>query len=332
MTHDKIKVALVGTGGWGRQHARVFSQRPDVEFCAVAGRNAERAQARAAEYGVRAYMDIGEMLEREKPDLVSLSLPNQGHFAPTLQVIQAGFPLLIEKPLVFDLGEADTLLTEAAKRDLFFAINFNHRYAKPARLAREAIQAGRLGELIFATWRFGGEGGGDHPHGNLIETQCHGFDMLEFLCGPIESVTAEMTDKTGKGFSTMALSLRFQNGAVGSLVGSYDSSYAYPDTHRVEVNGVAGRVVIEDTVRRYSFYPAGSETGEVWQAGYFNDFDREFHRAFDVYLDALLTAFRQGQPPPVPATAGRRALRLALAAIRSFETGRRVRVDAEDIA
>lgn len=324
MKNDKIKIALVGTGGWGRQHARLFAARPDVEFCAVMGRNRERAEARAAEYGVRAYTDIAAMLEAEKPDLVSLSLPNQGHFEPTLQVIQAGFPLLAEKPLVFDLAEAETLLAEARKRDLFFAINFNHRYAKPVQMAHEAIQSGRLGELIFATWRFGGQGSGDHPYANLIETQCHGFDMLEHLCGPISSLTAEMTDKTGQGFSTMALSLGFANRAVGSLVGSYDTAYEYPDTHRVEISGLGGRLVIEDTVRRYTFHPHGSELGETWQAGYFNDMDREFHRTFDRYMDALLAAFRAGAPPPVPAEAGRRALQLAMAAIESFETGRRV--------
>jgi len=324
MSSERTKIALVGTGGWGRQHARIFSQRPDVEFCAVMGRNRERAEARAAEYGVRAYTDIAEMLEREKPDLVSLSLPNQGHFAPTMQVIQAGFPLLVEKPLVFDLAEADTLLQEARKRDLFFAINFNHRYAKPVQMAHEAIQSDRLGELMFATWRFGGEGGSDHPHANLIETQCHGFDMLEFLCGPIQAVSAEMTNKTGGGFTTLALSLKFANRAVGNLAGSYDTSYAYPDTHRVEISGLTGRVVIEDTVQRYTFHPAGSELGEVWQAGYFNDLDREFHKTFDRYMDALLAAFKAGQPPPVPAGAGRRALQLAHAAIESYETGRRV--------
>lgn len=324
MSSERTKIALVGTGGWGRQHARIFSQRPDVDFCAVMGRNRDRAEARAAEYGARAYTDIAEMLDKEKPDFVSLSLPNQGHFEPTLQVIQAGFPLLAEKPLVFDLAEADALLEEARKRSLFFAINFNHRYAKPVQLAHEAIQSGRLGDLMFATWRFGGEGGGGHPHANLIETQCHGFDMLEHLCGPIQSVSAEMTDKTGGGFTTLALSLTFANRAVGSLVGSYDTSYAYPDTHRVEVSGRAGRVVIEDTVRRYTFHPAGGETGEVWQAGYFNDTDRDFHRTFDRYMDALLPAFRAGQPPPVPAEAGRRALQLAHAAIESHETGRRV--------
>jgi predicted dehydrogenase len=325
---SRLKVALIGAGGWGLQHARVFSSRPDVDLCAVAGRTRERTEARAAQFGIRPYLDIGEMLRIEQPDLVSLSLPNQGHFDATLQVIRAGFPLLVEKPLVFELHEADTLLEEAARRDLFFAINFNHRYARPVQMAHAALQQGRLGEVVFATWRFGGEGSGDHPHANLIETQCHGFDMLEYLCGPIDSIMAEMTDKTAAGsYRTLVLALHFANGAVGSLVGSYDSSYAYPDTHLLEINGTTGRVLVEDTVRRYSFHPRGGETGEVWQAGYFNDRDREFLRTFDKHIDLVLEAFRAGQAPPVPAQAGRRALLLAHAAITSFETGRRVAVE-----
>ncbi len=323
---NKIKIALVGAGGWGRQHARVLAAHPEVDFCAIVGRTLEKTRARAAEYDVGFYLDINEMLAQEKPDLVTLSLPNQGHFDATMRVIEAGYPLLVEKPLVFDLAEADQLLEGAAKRNLFFAINFNHRYARPVEMAHAAIQAGRLGDLTFATWRFGGSGGDCHDHNNLIETQCHGFDMLDHLCGPIDSVMAQMTDRTGKGYSTLALALHFANGAVGSLVGSYDSSYVYADTHHVEINGTAGRILIHDTVRQYSFQAAASESAEVWQAGYFNDRDREFHRTFDRHFDALLTAFKQGDPPPVHATAGRRALALAHAAIASFEQGERVAV------
>jgi myo-inositol 2-dehydrogenase/D-chiro-inositol 1-dehydrogenase len=321
VTHERLKITLVGAGGWGRQHARIFQERPDVDFCAIAGQTLERTEARAKQFGVQAYTDIGEILEREVPDLVSVCLPNEGHFAPTLQVIEAGFPLLVEKPLVFDLAEADTLLSEAVARHLFFAINFNHRYAKPVQMAWQAISEGRLGDIMFATWRFGGEGGVGHPFGNLIETQCHGFDMLEYLCGPIKTVMAEFADRSESGsYQDMVIALKFESGAIGSLVGSYNSSYAYTDTHRVEINGTAGRVLIEDTVRRYSYQAAGSETAEVWSAGYFNDRDREFQRTFDAYIDAL----RQGQPPPVPASAGRRALRLALASIESFQSGTRV--------
>lgn len=327
MIEPRVKVALIGAGGWGFQHARVFAERADVDFCAVVGRTEEKTRARAAQFRTRAYLDIGEMLDRERPDLVSLCLPNQGHFEATLQVIEAGFPLVVEKPLAFDLGEADTLLASADKRGLFFALVFNHRYARPMQLAREAISAGRLGDLVFATWRFGGEGGSDHPHANLIETQYHAFDSLEYLCGPIGSVSAQMTDKTGGGCRTLALALGFESGAVGTLLGTYDSSYAYPDTQRLEINGTAGRVVIEDTVRRFSFQQSGRETAEVWQAGYFNDRDREFYRTFDATIDDLLIAFKAGAPPPVPASAGRRALALAYAAIESSETGRRVTLD-----
>jgi myo-inositol 2-dehydrogenase / D-chiro-inositol 1-dehydrogenase len=334
MDQQRVRVAVVGTGAWwGREHARVFSSRPDAELCAVVGRSEERTRARAGEFGVNGYVELDEMLERERPDLVSLCLPNEGHFEPTLRVIRAGFPLFVEKPLVFELDQADVLLREAAARSLFFGINFNHRYARPVVLAAEAVRAGRLGELVFATWRFGGEQGTSaHRHANLIETQCHGLDMLEHLCGPVASVMAEMTDKTGRGWSTLAVSLRFADGAVGSLVGTYDSSYAYPDTHLVELNGTDGRVLIEDTVRRYTFTRAGSEVSEVWQAGYFNDDGRGFHRTFDAHVDAMLAAFRNGQEPPVHARAGRRALALAQAIIRSFETGTRVATAPEAAA
>lgn len=325
MSEQQIKVAVVGAGNWGQQHARIFAARPDVHLCAITGCTAARTEARAAEFGTRAYLDVGDMLERERPDLVSVCLPNQGHFDTTLQVIRASVPLLVEKPLVFDLVEADTLINEAAGRDLFFAINFNHRYARPVQLAYNAINSERLGELVFATWRFGGEGSSDHPYANLIETQCHGFDMLEYLCGPIASISAEMTDITGKGYSTLVLALRFTNGAVGSLIGSYDSSYAYPRTHLLEVNGIDGRIVVEDTVRRYSFQRRGSEISETWQAGYFNDRERGFRQTFDAYIDALLTAFKNGDQLPIHARAGRRALALAHAAIASFQGGKRIR-------
>ncbi len=340
---SKLKIALIGAGNsgsgkglsagfsspenWGQQHARIFASRPDVDFCAIVGRNEDKTKARAEEFNTKGYTDIDLMLMREQPDLVSLCLPNQGHYEATLKVIRAGVPLLVEKPLVFDLKEADHLIQEAEKQNLFFAINLNHRYAKPVELAKQAIMDGKLGEPVFATWRFGGEGSQDHPFANLIETQCHGFDMLEHLCGPIQSVMAEMTDKTGKGFSTMVISLRFGDGTLGSLIGSYDSSYAYKDTHRVEVNGTDGRILIEDTVHEYSFQKSGSETAEVWRAGYFNDVDREFHRTFDKHMDDLLAAFRAGQQPPIHATAGRRVLKLAHAAIESFQTGRRVTVE-----
>lgn len=324
----KLRIAVVGTGAWwGHVHARLYHERADTELVAILGRTQEGADARAAEFGVTGYADVHQMLQAQQPDLVSVCLPNEAHYATTLEIIRAGYPLFVEKPLTFEIGEAKSLIEEAASRDLFFGINFNHRYAKPVQLAKAAIDAGDLGELIFATWRFGGEiGTSTHPHANLIETQCHGLDMLEHLCGPIDSVMAEMSDPTGRGYTTVAVTLHFASGAVGNLLGSYDSSYAYPDTHLLEINGQDGRLLIEDTVRRYTFNRAGDELGRVWQAGYFNDREREFERIFDRHADVMLAAFRNGEEPPVHARAGLRALRLAWAIVESFESGRRIAV------
>ncbi len=321
------RVAIVGAGGWGAQHARIFAGREDTELVGILGRTPEKTAARAAAYGTTPYTDLDHLLTEAEPDLVTVCLPNEDHFDVTLQLIERGANLLVEKPLVFDLAEADRLLAAADEKGIFFAINFNHRYAEPFLRAKKAIDEGQLGDLVFLTWRFGGEANrGKSPHANLIETQCHGFDLLEHLGGPIESVAAQMTDKTYGAFSTMAIALRFANGAVGTLLGSYDSSYAYPGTQHVEVNGTEGRLTVDDTVRRFTLSKAGDETRQVWEAGYFNDEARNFHGTFDRHVEALLTAFRAKSEPPIHARAGRRALQLAHAAIESFETGRRVDV------
>jgi predicted dehydrogenase len=317
-----MRVAVVGAGGWGEQHARIFSRRQDTELCAIVGRTPERTQARAEKYGATPYTDLDEMLHREHPDLITVCLPNEDHFEVTLKLIRTGIPLLVEKPLVFDLTEADTLLDAAGNQ--FFAINFNHRYAEPVQRAKALIDAGELGEAVFATWRFGGEANhGTSPHANLIETQCHGFDLLEHLVGPISAVSAQMTNKTYGDFSTIALALDFENRAVGTMLGSYDSSYAYRDAQHVEINGTEGRLVIHDTVASLTFAKPGDPVERHWHSGYFDDEARTFTATFDRHVDAILEALRTGAQPPIHARAGRRALQLAHAAIRSHESGTR---------
>lgn len=313
-----LRVAVVGAGGWGRQHTRAFSAREDTTVVAVAARSLATAGARAATVGATPYDDLDEMVRTERPDLVSVCLPNTAHDEPTRALLRHRVPLLVEKPLSFDLEAAREVVTTAADQGTFMAIDFNHRYAEPVVRARAAVDDGTLGPLSFLLWRFGGEGGPDSgPHGNLIETQCHGFDTLEHLGGPIVAVSAEMTDLPGRGHSTVALALRFASGAVGTLLGSYDTSYAYPGTHLLEVNGERGRVLVTDTVKRFELSRAGQTTREVWEAGYFDDESRMFHQTFDRYLDEMVPALCAGDPPPVPASAGVRALDLAHAAIRS---------------
>ncbi len=70
----------------------------DVDLCAIVGRTLEKTQARAEEFGTQYYLDIHDMLDAERPDLVSVCLSNLGHFQPTLELIRSGVPLFVEKP------------------------------------------------------------------------------------------------------------------------------------------------------------------------------------------------------------------------------------------
>ena len=129
----KIKVALIGTGNWSLQHCRILSQSPKVEFCGILGRNKDRTKKRAKLYDVPYYIDFNELIKNQKPDLINISLPNEHHYDMTMKVIKSNTPLFVEKPLVFKMSEANKLLSEAKKRNLFFGINFNWHYSTPVK-------------------------------------------------------------------------------------------------------------------------------------------------------------------------------------------------------
>lgn len=331
MYDKKLKAAVVGAGGWGYQHARALFEREDVILGGIYGRTEERTKKRAEQFRTNAYTDLDRMIETEQPGLICVCLPAQHTFETTMKLIETGIPLLVEKPLAYDLHEAEELIRAAEAKDLFFAIDFEQRYSIPCQMAKQAILDGRLGTPVFANWRFGHGWGSeiiDHPFTNLIEAQCHGFNTLEFFFGPIRSVMAEMTQNGGKqSFATFSLALSFENGAVGTFFATLDANEHNRLCQLIELGGTDARILIEDNVQRYTFQPTFSDTAETWSAGFFDDAGRAFSKSLDRYLDDMIPVLRRGGQPPVPAAEGLRARRIAEACIRSFETGTRVSVD-----
>src|SRR3954468_19061045 len=93
----QLRVGVAATGGWGEQHARIFAHRPDTQLVGVLGRDAARTQARAARYETAAFTSLEALLDAE-PELITVCLPNEGHFDMTKRLLETGVPLLVEKP------------------------------------------------------------------------------------------------------------------------------------------------------------------------------------------------------------------------------------------
>ena len=113
MHNDKLQVAVVGVGSFGRNHARVYKElaAEGVELAAVVDADRARAQAVAAEFGGQAFASLEEMLAAcPALQAVSVAVPTVAHLKTARQLMERGLDVLIEKPLAFSLAEADALI------------------------------------------------------------------------------------------------------------------------------------------------------------------------------------------------------------------------------
>ncbi|MFH1084861.1 MAG: Gfo/Idh/MocA family oxidoreductase, partial [Chloroflexota bacterium] len=147
-----LKVAIVGLGGIGNNHARVYKARQDVELVAVCDILHDRADKAAAAYGAKAFYSVQEMLKSGiKLDAVSVctaGVENGGdHYAPTMELLRAGLPVLGEKPISNEIIKAEEMVGLAKVMGVRYGVNLNHRFTPAARLAKEWCEQGRLGEI-----------------------------------------------------------------------------------------------------------------------------------------------------------------------------------------
>ena len=118
MTESKpLRVGVLGTGNWGRVHIEAYWRNPDTRLAAVCGfMNRERAERVGRQYGATAYLDLAEMLEKERLDLLSIITPDDRHFAPYRLALEAGTNCFLEKPLAMDVSHGRELVALARRQ------------------------------------------------------------------------------------------------------------------------------------------------------------------------------------------------------------------------
>jgi len=329
-----LRVGVLGTGNWGRVHIEAYWRNPDTELVAICGQtNRERVERLAKQYGATGYLDLGEMLQKEKLDLISLITPDDQHFLPYKQALDAGVNCFLEKPLCMNVQEGRELVALARRQGVYCGINFNHRYATPFRLARQHVDEGKVGRTLFIHWRFTGghyPERQDLPLAHLLYMQSHGFNMLQTFGGDIISIAGHAYDpRQTRQFTTATFSLQFASGAVGTFVASVDGDYKDPDIYGFELLGDRGRIRVDDAIRRFEYAPRpdivqthqeqkGAESlAQVWNSHFFDDESRDFGRTTDRHIADFVRAMRSGDPEPIPIEEGLAALEVGQRAIDS---------------
>jgi predicted dehydrogenase len=329
----KLRVCVIGMGPIGNRHARIYREDPLSELVGVCDRDANRKKAAVIAHQVPGFADAVTMLDALKPDLISVTTGGEeygaDHFEPTMQALDAGCHVLGEKPISNDIAHAEKMVAKAREKNRCYGINLNHRFTPAACLAKKWVDDGRLGHLLFCHMSMWIKNPAESsPYYQIKALHPHTVDVMRYFCGDVEAVQCFATKAPGrKIWSTAHFSMRFRNGVVGGLTGSYDIERGHP-MERCEVAGTGGRFVLEDMWRELTLYPAGNLEKTVYSNPVFGGM-RDFEDTFRNRIHRFLEQVSQNVAPDQIDGSGAEGLaaqRVLHAAIQSLETETVVRV------
>ena len=273
----KLRMALVGGGQGafiGRVHATaaVLDNRAELVAGALSS-DPERAKASAPAYDIkadRAYGSVPEMLEKEQAlpadkriDFVTVATPNHTHFAIAKAAVEAGFNVICDKPMTFDLKEAEELQKAVEKSGVVFALSHNYTGYPLVRQVREMVMGGELGEINAfrsnyiqgwlrtrlessdqkqAKWRTDPKQSG--IAGCFGDIGTHAYNLGRYMTGllPVDVSCNLKVFESGRSLDDYGHAvIRLENGALGTVTASQISHGRENDLF-IEVDGTKGAI------------------------------------------------------------------------------------------
>jgi predicted dehydrogenase len=357
---SKIKIAVIGVGVMGSHHVKDIHALANTELVAVCDIDHARADRFAQEFGVPAFYNHHEMLEKIELDAVLIATPHYDHPPISMDAFERGIHVLTEKPIAVHAKAAKEMKTayEQAKEkypDLVFAAMFQQRTYGFWKKIKSLIEEGELGHLVRTTWiitdwfrtqsyydnggwraTWKGEGGG------VLLNQCpHNLDLYQWFVGMPQRVAGFASigkyhnievedDVTGY--------LEYENGMVGHIITSTAES---PGTNRLEIIGEKGKLIFEDGKltfyrNRYSMFEqiqqsqSGYEPVENWLIDVpYKHHGESGHR---LITENFANAILNGEELVAPAVEGINSLTLGNAIMLSSFLGHPIEMPFDDIA
>ena len=223
-----IALSLAGYGLVGRRHAAAIAQIRDVEIASVVEPD-PAARAKATSDGYASFASLEAALEGGKADGVILAVPNALHVKLAQVCVNAGCPVLIEKPIATRSCEAEDLVALAAACDVPILVGHHRRHNPLIHRAREIIERGEIGEIraVQATcWFYKPDSYFDQAPwrrqtgaGPIAVNLVHDVDLLRYLCGDVATVraVARPAARGGENEDVASALLEFVSGAIGTV-------------------------------------------------------------------------------------------------------------------
>jgi myo-inositol 2-dehydrogenase/D-chiro-inositol 1-dehydrogenase len=332
----QIHFGIIGAGRIGRVHAETLAFRlPEAKILAITDINREAAQALAARCGIPKVADSAEAILADPAiDAVLICSSTDTHADLIVKAAQAGKHIFCEKPISFSLQKIDAALAAVKASGVQLQIGFNRRFDANFARVRQAVVSGEIGKpsLMHIISRDPAPppiGYIRLSGGIFLDMTIHDFDMARFLIGDeveeIYTAAGVMVDpEIGKAgdLDTALVLMRFKNGVIGTIDNSRKAAYGYDQ--RVEILGSAGKI---ETGNCYPNQAVVSNGSTVYKDLPLNFFMERYTESFALELKSFTEAILEGKPTPVTGIDGRIPVVMALAARKSYDEHRPVRLE-----
>ncbi|HIU98928.1 MAG TPA: inositol 2-dehydrogenase [Candidatus Limadaptatus stercoripullorum] len=331
-----LNIGIIGAGRIGKVHLQSVTRYvTDAKVIALADpfMNAETEEwARSLGVG-KLTRDYKEILSDPEVDAVFICSSTDTHSAISLEAIAAGKHIFCEKPVDHDLGKIKAVMQALEGSNVKYQVGFNRRFDHNFAAAREAVANGRIGELavLKITSRDPGAPPVDYikvSGGIFLDMTIHDFDMVRFISGEevtevyaAGGVTVDPAIGEAGDIDTAVVTLRLESGALAVIDNCRRASYGYDQ--RLEAFGSKGQVAISnDTASSAVVSDASGVTAE--KPLYF--FLERYMQAYAAEVEAFVAAVRDDTPVPVGIDAGLQSVLIGVAAKKSLELGRPVKL------
>ena len=312
----KVRTAVIGTGFWGKNHARVYKELAETELVAICDMDAERASNVAKQFGVKPYTSVGKMFSSEDIEAVSVCTWSTSLAREATRAAENGKHVLVEKPMAASTKQAEKLLDTANKMGVHLTVGFLMRFIPGLQQMKKAVENKTIGELVCATakrvsqWP---ERIGDV--GVVKDTAIHDIDVMLYLFDedPI-AVYAKTGSMRYKKFEDYAqIMLTFEGGKSAFI----ESNWLTPYKTRILIATGSEAIMKLDYITQELTVEDAKETV---QPRY------QIQEPLKLELRHFANCILNKEKPLITGLDGLKALRIAESAIKSSSTDKIVKL------